>query len=385
MKLAWSIIAVLVVAGATAAQQPAEKAPAEKAPADAVRTEENRPQRLESLKRDYGRRLEAVQESIEELEAKLNEQLIKQQVLADEYLVKLMEIVAADPQDETALAAIEEALATQLDYVTEEQAEAMFAVLTAHHAPNERASTICQLAAELELNDASRAFLNAVVAKNKHPEAKAWALFALATDKYNQADEANDPKLFKEAEQMFDRLVKTIPADETEGTPVDAAERYLFELRNLMVGQAAPDFETRDLASKRVKLSDHRGKSVLLMFWSTWCPYCDDLLAQQQKLAETYAGRPLTLLSISGDDEARTVAQHIAERKLLAPGQSWIHCWNGPEGGVLDAWNVQAFPTIYVIDAQGKIRHRNLFDGELASAVESLVKEAEQADRPREP
>jgi hypothetical protein len=44
---------------------------------------------------------------------------------------------------------------------------------------------------------------------------------------------------------------------------------------------------------------------------------------------------------------------------------------------VLDSWNVQAFPMVYVIDAGGVIRHRNLHGDELNKAVEALVKEAE--------
>jgi peroxiredoxin len=228
------------------------------------------------------------------------------------------------------------------------------------------------LTVELELSDAMRAFLGAVVAKNKNAQARSWAQFALATAKYTEADAANDAKLFKEAELLFEKVVKEIPAESTEGTPVDAAERYLFELRNLLPGMKAPDFETEDLQGKTVKLSQHRGKVTLLVFWATWCEFCAELQPQQLELLKKYSGRPFSIVAVSGDDEADTVKQHLATHSL-----PWAHWFNGPEGGVLDAWNVQAFPMVYVIDAKGVIQHRNIHGDELNKAVEALVKEAE--------
>jgi len=225
----------------------------------------------------------------------------------------------------------------------------------------------------LELTDAIRAFLAAVVAKNKNPAARAWAQFALATAKYAQADETSDLKLFKEAELLFDKVVKDVPAESTEGTPVDAAERYLFELRNLLPGMEAPDFETEDLSGKRVRLSQQRGKVTLLVFWATWCEYCADLRPQQLELHKQYAAQPFAMVDVSGDDDVESVKEHLANHP--AP---WTHWFNGPEAGVLDEWNVQAFPTVYLIDAAGVIRYRNLQGEELKKAVALLVKEAEK-------
>jgi len=336
----------------------------------------SRGEQLRSLRKDFGGRLEKVQEEIDELEAKLDEVTTRQTELTEEYVGKLLDLVEADPKDNVALETLEHVLRDQLDYLNEEQATSIYELLAQHHAANDQVAPVCQFTAELELTDSSRAFLNAVIAKNKNPEARAWALFALATAKYTEADTANDPKLFKEAEQLFQRVVKEIPADATEGTPVDAAQRFLFELQHLMAGHKAPDFDSEDLDGKPVKLSQHRGKVTLLVFWATWCDYCADLLPQQKQLVEKYAGRPLAVVSISGDDDAETVVEHLAENPL-----PWVHWWNGPEGGVLDDWNVQAFPTLYVIDSQGTIRYRNIQGDELSAAIELLVKEAETAKK----
>lgn len=56
----------------------------------------------------------------------------------------------------------------------------------------------------------------------------------------------------------------------------------------------------------------------------------------------------------------------------------WVHWWEGHTGkGMLNDWNVQFYPTIYVIDHKGVIRHKGLRGKKLEEAVEKLVKEAE--------
>jgi peroxiredoxin len=237
---------------------------------------------------------------------------------------------------------------------------------------------VCELLAlaDLQTTDAIKAFLNAVVAKNKSAEARAWATFALGVAAYTEADDANDPMLFKEAEQLFAKVVKEVPADETEGTPVDAAERYLFELRNLLPGKKAPDFECTDLKGKPVKLSQLKGKVTLLVFWATWDQFSVALEPQLQELSKKYKGQPLNLVGISGDDDVETLSAYLKAHPL-----PWTQWFNGPEGGVLDEWNVQGFPTVYLIDATGVIRQRNVFDDKLNDAVEKLVKEAADAKK----
>lgn len=333
-----------------------------------------RAEQLKNLRETYDTEAAKLQEEIDEAEAKLADLLDKQAGQAEEQISKLIELIKAAPKDAVALETIEYLLGDQLDYLDEEQATTIFETLAQHHATSDEIAPLCALTAELELSDAMRAFLAAVVAKNKNAEARAWAQFALATAKYTEADAANDLKLFKEAELLFDKVVKEIPAESTEGTPVDAAQRYLFELRNLLPGMKAPDFESEDLSGKRVKLSQQRGKVTLLVFWATWCEYCAELRPQQIELQRKHSGKPFAIVDVSGDDEVETVEEHVKEHSM-----PWAHWFNGPEGGVLDTWNVQAFPAIYVIDAAGVIRYRNIQGDELNKAVETLVKEAEQS------
>ena len=60
----------------------------------------------------------------------------------------------------------------------------------------------------------------------------------------------------------------------------------------------------------------------------------------------------------------------------------WRSFWNGtdgPDGPIARAWNVQAWPTVYMIDHRGLIRHKNLHGSNLDGPLEKLIKEAETA------
>ena len=53
----------------------------------------------------------------------------------------------------------------------------------------------------------------------------------------------------------------------------------------------------------------------------------------------------------------------------------WTHWWNGPEGGILEDWNITSFPTIYVLDARGVIRFKGVRGERMTEAVEKLLAE----------
>ena len=74
-----------------------------------------------------------------------------------------------------------------------------------------------------------------------------------------------------EAEKRFEQVIESY-ADLTSyrGTLGEAAKAQLFEARNLVVGKVAPDIEGEDVEGHKFKLSDYRGKVVVLDFWGDW-------------------------------------------------------------------------------------------------------------------
>ncbi len=109
--------------------------------------------------------------------------------------------------------------------------------------------------------------------KSTDRAAKGNATLGLAQFLIGKAErsEKDRDKLQKEAEVLFEEVLEKYGhLDGPRGKLADAAKTQLFELKHLSVGKVAPDIEGEDIDGKAFKLSDYRGKVVLLDFWGHW-------------------------------------------------------------------------------------------------------------------
>ena len=198
---------------------------------------------------------------------------------------------------------------------------------------------------------------------------------------------ALDPeKLTRDAEACFDRTVKEFGDQQPLGTffpPLgEQAEGMLFLLHHLGIGCTAPEIEGEDIDGKPMKLSDYRGKVVMVSFWATWCIPCREQVPHEKALVERMKGRPFVLIGVNGDND-REKAKAVSARE----GVNWRSFWpGGAKQGIPLEWGVYVWPTVYVIDANGVIRDDGLvyFDEIYGrktpdKMIEGLVAEVEKA------
>jgi thiol-disulfide isomerase/thioredoxin len=135
---------------------------------------------------------------------------------------------------------------------------------------------------------------------------------------------------------------------------------YIEEIKSKLsvkMTAEAPDFEFKDFDGKMHKLSDFRGKWVLLDFWATWCGPCREEIPFLVKAFKKYSNKEIQFISVS-HDQTIDVAKKYAKDK----GMDWIQTINME--GYCDAsekFNIQGIPSPFLIDPDGKIIQLNDF------------------------
>ncbi len=132
----------------------------------------------------------------------------------------------------------------------------------------------------------------------------------------------------------------------------------------------AADFKLEDLSGKTVRLSDFRGKPVLLEFWATWCPPCREAIPGIEKLHETYASKGLVVLGVSLDQGGwNAVKAFVKEQGMTYP------VLKGTDE-VSSDYQVRTIPMMVVIDKSGKVVKRHLGlggDDELEKDIKAVL------------
>jgi len=114
------------------------------------------------------------------------------------------------------------------------------------------------------------------------------------------------------------------------------------------VGQAAPEFEVASLTGETKRLSDLRGKVVLLDFWATWCPPCRKGLPETQQLHREFADKGLAVLAIS-DEDSKTVEPFLKQNSYSFP------TYLDAKGAAGKIYKVEAIPTVVIITREGRL------------------------------
>ena len=114
-------------------------------------------------------------------------------------------------------------------------------------------------------------------------------------------------------------------------------------------GKDAPDFSVDDIEGKTHKLSDYRGRNVVVVFWATWCPACNLEIPHLIELRNMFAEDKLAILAIS--DEEPEHLKNFAESKDINYTVTSLGDSPLPEPFA----NVASIPTTFFIDPEGKI------------------------------
>jgi thiol-disulfide isomerase/thioredoxin len=145
-------------------------------------------------------------------------------------------------------------------------------------------------------------------------------------------------------------LRKTGKVIEAEQIAAQASSLFADSIRRKMIQTKIEDFELLSIDGRKIKLSELKGKAVVINFWATWCAPCISEMPYLLKLYEKYKDKGLEILSISTDEEKEKVRPFVTQKRLTFP------VFNEPNER--KRFQVELIPTNIFIDKEGTIRYR---------------------------
>jgi peroxiredoxin len=197
-------------------------------------------------------------------------------------------------------------------------------------------------------SDLLRTIVSKATDKVARAASRYWLALLLAFP--TKTNQKPDPGDLSEARKLFEE-VKESQVSTTIRNYSALATGSLFELDHLQVGMTAPDFEATTLDGRKFKLSDFRGKMVVIDFWNShdWRRHFPDRKALVEKMKD----KPFVLLGINGDD-SRDWDTSVDKNAL-----TWPNVVDGPERPLSTQWGIRYWPAQYLLDAKGVIRMKS--------------------------
>lgn len=351
---------------------------------DDTKNEEKKGGALKAAKAEYDAWLKEQQESIakapasarQELQTELNELMV---IKAD----NLFDVAEEEAESQDAFDIFAGMLTKALDKDKQKKARLL---IVKHHLSKPYIKKVLPALAQ-NADEGTENLLTIVAEKNEDKECQAVATLTLgmiAQAKAKQTNGSDKDDLLKTAEKHFTKAKEKFADVAYQGTTVGKiAEGRLAALKvasNLSIGKPVPDISGEDLNGNKFKLSEaNKGKVVMLSFWATWCPPCMGLVPHERDLVDKMKDKPFELVGINGDPELTPEVRKTIEDKKI----TWRSFKNQQKDSppLSETWEIGGWPTIYIIDHKGTIKHIQLGAQEpekLEKIIEELVKDAEK-------
>lgn len=169
-------------------------------------------------------------------------------------------------------------------------------------------------------------------------------------------------------------LFNGLPAAQRNAKEGRAFAASIAANKSTAIGKAAPDFTHLDTVDKAVKLSDFKGKYVLLDFWASWCGPCRAENPNVLKAYNAYKDKNFTVLGVSVDQEKDKDKWLKAIKDDGMPWTQLIDSDRSNKKRAGDLYAIKSIPSNFLIDPSGKIIAKNLRGEALEKKLAEVIK-----------
>ena len=163
------------------------------------------------------------------------------------------------------------------------------------------------------------------------------------------------------------QLATQQPADPHFAPQEDLDAQYAGTL--LKAGVKAPEIALKDIKGKEVKLSQFRGRKVVLLFWASWCPDCRAEIPELKALHAAAQPDKVAFVSVSFDRSFETLCQFVEENYL--PGVQLFDPAGKKDSKVGEQYGIKWIPSLYLIDEEGTVQLGTVMLDKVAAALKA--------------
>jgi len=197
--------------------------------------------------------------------------------------------------------------------------------------------------------------------KKNNPDVKVQGQAALALSMM-LSNMGDDARVMRERiKNLKEAIIKSADVRVGEVTVAKIAEDELYKMNNLSKGRVAPEIKGIDSSMRPMRLSQFRGKVVMLVFWSSWDAEAGRMLEILRKTTIQQAGKPVVILGVNRDS-LKNLRSLQADTLVTWPN------FSDPEQKIAQEYRVAAWPFCMVLDQKGVIAYRGAV-GSIADAV----------------
>ncbi len=155
---------------------------------------------------------------------------------------------------------------------------------------------------------------------------------------------------------------------------VPTSDATTSETRASTDGKQAPDFTLTTTDGKTLKLSDYKGKGVIVNFWATWCPPCRAEIPDMIELQKEYASKGFSFIGIAIGDEEEKVKAFVVAQKMNYPVAIGSRELAMSYGKFTQEGAIRGIPTSFVINGKGEILEYFVGARDKATFAEAIKK-----------